>query len=49
MDSTDRRAGLEQILNESNYRYNAELLFDEKQKTILQDIEKAKTELNLLF
>lgn len=31
------------------YRYNQELLFDEKQKTILQDIEKAKTELNLLF
>lgn len=31
------------------YRYNQELLFDEKQKTILQDIEKAKTELDLLF
>ena len=35
--------------SEKYYRYNAELLFDEKQKTILQDIEKAKTELNLLF
>ena len=31
------------------YRYNQELLFDEKQKTILQDIEKAKVELDLLF
>ena len=31
------------------YRYNEELLFDEKQKTILQEIEKAKTEMNLLF
>ena len=35
--------------SEKYYRYNAELLFDEKQKTILRDIEKAKTELNLLF
>ena len=35
--------------SEKYYRYNADLLFDEKQKTILQDIEKAKTELNLLF
>ena len=31
------------------YQYNTELLFDEKQKTILQDIEKAKVELDLLF
>ena len=31
------------------YRYNQELLFDEKQKTILQDIEKARVELELLF
>lgn len=35
--------------SEKYYYYNAELLFDEKQKTILQDIEKAKTELDLLF
>ena len=35
--------------SEKYYRYNQELLFDEKQKTILQDIEKAKTELDLLF
>ena len=35
--------------SEKYYRYNEELLFDEKQKTILQDIEKAKTELDLLF
>lgn len=35
--------------SEKYYQYNQELLFDEKQKTILQDIEKAKTELNLLF
>ncbi len=34
---------------EKYYQYNTELLFDEKQKTILQDIEKAKTELDLLF
>ena len=34
---------------EKYYRYNEELLFDEKQKTILQDIEKAKVELELLF
>ena len=35
--------------SEKYYRYNQELLFDEKQKTILQDIEKAKVELDLLF
>ena len=35
--------------SEKYYRYNEELLFDEKQKTILQDIEKAKVEMNLLF
>ena len=34
---------------EKYYQYNTELLFDEKQKTILQDIEKAKVELDLLF
>ncbi len=31
------------------YQYNTELLFDEKQKSILQDIEKAKVEMDLLF
>ncbi len=35
--------------SDAYYRYNEELLFDEKQKTILQDIEKAKMELELLF
>lgn len=35
--------------SEQYYRYNAELLFDEKQKTILQDIEKAKADRTLLF
>ena len=35
--------------SEKYYQYNQELLFDEKQKTILQDIEKAKVELDLLF
>lgn len=31
------------------YRYNKELLFEEKQKSILEDIEKAKDMANLLF
>lgn len=35
--------------SEKYYRYNSELLFDEKQKSILQDIEKAKTDLSLLY
>lgn len=30
--------------SEKYYRYNEELLFEEKQKSILQDIERAKTE-----
>ena len=30
--------------SEKYYRYNEELLFDEKQKSILQDIERARTE-----
>ncbi|MDO4530807.1 MAG: AAA family ATPase [Bacillota bacterium] len=34
---------------EKYYQDNTELLFDEKQKTILQDIAQAKTELDLLF
>lgn len=35
--------------SEPYYRYNKELLFEEKQKSILEDIEQAKTELDLLF
>ncbi len=35
--------------SDTYYRYNKELLFEEKQQSILQDIEKAKAELNLLF
>ncbi len=35
--------------SEKYYQYNKELLFDEKQKSILDDIEKAKTEMTLLF
>ena len=29
--------------SEKYYRYNEELLFDEKQKSILQDIERSRT------
>ena len=35
--------------SDTYYRYNKELLFEEKQQSILQDIEKAKAELDLLF
>ena len=35
--------------SEKYYQYNQELLFDDKQKTILQDIEKAKPALDMLF
>ncbi|WMI81090.1 ATP-binding protein [Anaerotignum sp. MB30-C6] len=35
--------------NEKYYQYNKELLFDEKQKSILKDIESAKAEGTLLF
>lgn len=35
--------------SEKYYQYNQELLFDEKQKTILADIEKAKHSPELLF
>ena len=31
------------------YNYNKELLFDEKEKSIIKDIEKAKPEMELLF
>lgn len=31
------------------FEYNKELLFDEKEKSIIKDIENAKTEMNLLF
>ncbi|OUQ56986.1 ATPase [Tyzzerella sp. An114] len=31
------------------FEYNKELLFDEKEKSIIKDIENAKTEINLLF
>ena len=34
---------------EKYYSYNKELLFEEKQKSILEDIEKAKTMVDLLF
>ena len=34
---------------EKYYSYNKELLFEEKQKSILEDIEKAKTMIDLLF
>jgi hypothetical protein len=35
--------------SEKYYEYNKELLFDEKQKNILKDIESAKAEGTLLF
>lgn len=35
--------------SDAYYRYNKELLFEEKQKSILEDIAKAKDSVNLLF
>lgn len=35
--------------SEQYYRYNKELLFEEKQRSILQDIERAKETTNFLF
>lgn len=34
---------------EKYYNYNKDLLFDEKQKSIINDIKNAKTEMDLLF